>query len=716
MKQTILTKWGASAIVGLALALTGQQVSAATTTNVFPFDTGIPGWGIGWGGQSVTFDAAQDSQSDPNSGSAYIVHDWSLGDQLVALGWFSGSMWNTGVQIDLTTYTNVSFDIKWDKANSTVEIGTYNTTQEGLLLWAVPPDNSSWITVGNAPIPVAASNGWVHVNVPINPTTPGLTTAAGLGFKKWTGTPLLVGKGAFWVDNIKIEASPAPVVPPTLSLAKPEAGLNLTAVTGPYNRENIKTIQPQTWLGQGNTPVSYSFTVSKGVDGTGGAQFQTHIFLASNPGTETGPDWNEANCIFLDLESTTNGDYSCTFRYKTNQPGANSMMYNAGNVSGVTVTAGGSGYTSAPTVGFSGGGSGAAATAEISAGGEVTNVVVSTAPGGGGGGYATAPTVVFSGGGGSGAAATATVPAGSIGALGSIRTSARVGTWTLTFLNDTNITLAGPGGASTNLTISLESAQLFADPVYAYFGVQAGGNNGLGIGKYTVLSEVKITGTANALDDVFTSDSALNTNTLWSVVAVDPVGVALVPATAKYWLQWTVPDTGFSPVQSASLATPVGLWSDVTGPRVQLGGIRRVLIDSSGLPGSDSGYWALVKRTFTKLQILLPGETAAPGTLTGKTGTPTAQQAGVPFDIVVNAVDDTWHPIAGVTHSISLSSTDTTFNWPGVDGNMVNGTVTFDAATWLLAFGQAGSYTITATDTTDGTKTPDTSPSVTVTP
>ena len=79
-------------------------------------------------------------------------------------------------------------------------------------------------------------------------------------------------------------------------------------------------------------------------------------------------------------------------------------------VGGVTVTAGGTGYTSAPTVTFTGGsGTGAAATATVAAG-VVTKVTI-TNPGSG---YVSAPTVGFTGGGGSGATATAvleTLPA-----------------------------------------------------------------------------------------------------------------------------------------------------------------------------------------------------------------------------------------------------------------------------------------------------------------
>ena len=74
-------------------------------------------------------------------------------------------------------------------------------------------------------------------------------------------------------------------------------------------------------------------------------------------------------------------------------------------LTGLTVTAQGSGYTSAPTVAFSGGGgTGAAATATI-VDGKVTGLTITNA----GSGYTSAPSVAFSGGAGTGATATASV-------------------------------------------------------------------------------------------------------------------------------------------------------------------------------------------------------------------------------------------------------------------------------------------------------------------
>jgi len=80
-----------------------------------------------------------------------------------------------------------------------------------------------------------------------------------------------------------------------------------------------------------------------------------------------------------------------------------------GAITGLAVTAAGSGYTSPPSVSFTGGGgTGAAATAVLGTGADEGKVVglTITNPGSG---YTAAPTVVFTGGAGTGAAATASV-------------------------------------------------------------------------------------------------------------------------------------------------------------------------------------------------------------------------------------------------------------------------------------------------------------------
>jgi hypothetical protein len=114
---------------------------------------------------------------------------------------------------------------------------------------------------------------------------------------------------------------------------------------------------------------------------------------------------------------------------------------------------------------------------------------------------------------------------------------------------------------------------------------------------------------------------------------------------------------------------------------------------------------------FTKLQILLPGETADPGSETGKTGTPDPQVAGVPFTVRVRAVDGAWNLVSGITDVVRLTSTDLNATMPSDLTMEADGEVEF---TVTLITG--GNRKITASDFTDPSKTANTSPNVLVNP
>ncbi|MBI4061260.1 MAG: hypothetical protein HY403_07500, partial [Elusimicrobia bacterium] len=85
-----------------------------------------------------------------------------------------------------------------------------------------------------------------------------------------------------------------------------------------------------------------------------------------------------------------------------------------------------------------------------------------------------------------------------------------------------------------------------------------------------------------------------------------------------------------------------------------------------------------VSAVATQLQVLLPGETAAPGTPTGKTGSPSAWTAGIATTVVVHAVDQFWN-IGSLNNSqVQLTVTDSfaQFLEPGTKF-LENGTTTY---------------------------------------
>ena len=102
-------------------------------------------------------------------------------------------------------------------------------------------------------------------------------------------------------------------------------------------------------------------------------------------------------------------------------------------------------------------------------------------------------------------------------------------------------------------------------------------------------------------------------------------------------------------------------------------------------------------QSYSQLQVLLPGESPAPGTGTGKSGTPDDQVVGIPFDITVRACDAGWNTVASITHLVEITSTDDTATLPSA-GNLTGGTATF-----TVTLNAAGQFTFTADDQTDAT-------------
>src|SRR5258708_38554747 len=85
---------------------------------------------------------------------------------------------------------------------------------------------------------------------------------------------------------------------------------------------------------------------------------------------------------------------------------------------------------------------------------------------------------------------------------------------------------------------------------------------------------------------------------------------------------------------------------------------RRALVTVAALALALASATTARAATFTRLQVLLPGETAAPGTPSGKTGTPRAQTAGVPFSITLRGTDGAWNTVAAATDIVQPLASD----------------------------------------------------------
>jgi hypothetical protein len=131
---------------------------------------------------------------------------------------------------------------------------------------------------------------------------------------------------------------------------------------------------------------------------------------------------------------------------------------------------------------------------------------------------------------------------------------------------------------------------------------------------------------------------------------------------------------------------------------------------SSGLTSATSANIVVSPAGFTQLQLLVPGESGVPGTANGKTGTATAQIMGIGFDVTVNAVDSYWNLVTTANDTVALSSSDTSATLPSAAA-LVAGTKNL-----TVFFNANGTFTLTGTDLSNGSKSPSTSPAITVSP
>ncbi len=467
-----------------------------------------------------------------------------------------------GETTDANDFQNIVCAIHVDPNSPTNTAGNYGVLEIGFV-------NNSW---GSVTWPASlvtlytnASIGWTNIVVPIDHSMAGLSSGiAGIWLDMNTYSLALPGTTQLWLDNLGVVASAAPLPPPTMgNLKTPIQGLNLTpTLNGPNDtddRYNICTDNETNFAtasaGNGNLyswvgapgPVTYSITLNE-FPGQPASGYQQEIFMCPGKvGGESDPDWNETNCIFITVQYepfttntyVTNGTVVTT-NTATNWYGAMDFRYktNLANGNGMI-------YNTLST----------------------TNIANTN-------GWPVEP-------------------------VGQVLAPSGVGTWSVTFNQNTNVMLTSPNGQTTNFVLPAASAALFADPLTIYLGVQPNGTGGYG--QLCNVTQFSVTGSGTALSDDFLTDAALNTN-LWQMATSDTNAIVLVPPNQAFWVPWSIPDLGFDLETAATLGGTN--WTILTGPNgipggattaVIIGGQRLVLLPQSSLPSATSGFFKLIK-------------------------------------------------------------------------------------------------------------------------
>ena len=178
-----------------------------------------------------------------------------------------------------------------------------------------------------------------------------------------------------------------------------------------------------------------------------------------------------------------------------------------------------------------------------------------------------------------------------------------VGNWSFTFTHNTNILVTAPDGESTNWILPVLTGSdptnnivnAFGTAMEVYFG---GYNNGTAHnGQRVVFANVGITrGSSTLLYDNFLEDTIIHyylTDSGPWVQASDGSHPSeyLITAdtTTKYYLDWTLPASGFSVETSSDLSS----WSPASLTQAQYGDHMRSEVDVTNLPASGPFFFRL---------------------------------------------------------------------------------------------------------------------------
>jgi hypothetical protein len=555
----------------LAACVLGGIISSqaqTTTITVNSFDSGTPGvpppsTGIWYGSSAIAYDTPDNTGN--GGGSLYISATFSSGSDTPMTDYICfppyDNLWYNGnpAGVPLTQYKAVQFDILWDNTSS-LTIDQFNSLSPWpaayLQSWAPTTYLSGSIgglevdaaglgspgpTIGNVNIPAAASNGWVTVQVPVNQANSSLDGAAGIYFHKWINQQWGISgsyTANFWIDNVEFIGSAATPPPTMQSLYKPSPGLNIFSTSpGLNDRQSAELVQSNglTWYGQATTanPVTYSFTIN-GFPSDGATEYGMDAYLFLCPNPAYNDNAPDWNETNVVIASIQ----------RTVNGAVLAFQYKANEAYGNDMYYGHGSYTNAPG----------------SWDGVTPNYLES-------------------------------------GNLGSVTNPTAVGTWTIKFTSNTNITLIAPGGATSSFIMPPYNASQFAEvnpkAFMVYLGMQP--NNTASQSKPVVYSNFAITGTASPYSENFVTDTALDTTNIWNttVATGGSKDLFLLPSGGLDWVQWTTPASGFKLLTSSDL---LGTWTTQTNDLMVSGsGTISQLITTNDIPVGGNQFFELVK-------------------------------------------------------------------------------------------------------------------------
>ena len=662
IKQLCLALTAGVTILGTGTNSPAQTVTTSIT-NKFNVATSTDGWNYWYdlpappSGGLLVWDTNVNNGGPAGSGAVLFETHW-LGTapqhQNQIYGPFPGNQrYNFPNTVDGTKYDSISFDVLASADSPT-------NTQGNIIRLNVAFFCNNYSVHGgtNINIPTSATSAWYHVTAPVNkadsafgPTVLPAGFAFNVNAYGGANANLLTQTNPtkLWIDNIQANRSKIVTPPPTLSATFPDAPPGLNLLIGAGQFDRTSIKLIST---TGNSWVGQPDT--------------TYSFTIDKfPNAVTYPN-NQAHIFLATPDGASSIDYNTTnliwlnVQGNTNGTATAYFRYKIGEDHSNSNMFG-AGYTNSGPVQLN----------------DYTNRTAWA------------------------------------GQLASLVAPTAIGTWSMTFNQDTNVTIKGPGGVTTTFSIDPLIPTFFPalDPLSVVFGAQ-GNNSPPATGQPVVISAALVTNITGGtiVNDNFLADNGVLDPLTWIKSAGSDGNVALFPADpGQKLVSWTIPDAYFGLQVSTNIMGP---WTSLTPTNYTAGSLKTGIVPSANL-GRNQNYFRMNARKFTKLQLLLPGETADPGSVTGKTGTPAGQFTNQSFVVTVNAVDANWNLAPyNSDHTIHITSNDGLALLPA-DADLTGGTATFTLTLNTVVVNLA---TVTASDVTKPAITANTSPTFDVSP
>jgi hypothetical protein len=169
-----------------------------------------------------------------------------------------------------------------------------------------------------------------------------------------------------------------------------------------------------------------------------------------------------------------------------------------------------------------------------------------------------------------------------------------LGTWAVTFTDNTSGTLTGPGITATNFTLPEDVVlnNFSSGSSYIQFGMFK--NDGVPDGHnnqaHGTFGRVTFNGAAAPFDDTF-NGSALTNNYVWRTTSAS--AITHIPIGTAWFVNWTLPADGFVPQSAPTINGP---WADAGVVNLfQSGAAMFGQIPQAALPAGDSAFFRLLK-------------------------------------------------------------------------------------------------------------------------